>query len=92
MADIIPRQHNISSVDHVIARHLVDVQRYLNLYKPLMLSLPINNDFRSLLTSLSTPLTNRYLVTRVIQCSDGDPDPSAMKYLYDVAKPFVWQR
>ena len=65
----------------------------LDLYKPLMLSLPSNDDLKSLLTSLSTSLTNRYLVTRIIQC----PDPRKLSSnittpLYNIAKPFVWHQ
>jgi len=65
---------------------------HLDLYKPLMLSLPSNDNLKSLLTSFSTRLTNRYLVTSVIQCP---PDPfrpgsNITTPLYSVAKPFVW--
>ena len=90
MADITPTQDKISSMsikNYVTAWNLVDDSGYLNLYKPLMLSLPNNDDLKSLLTSLCTRLTNRYLVTRVIQCGD---DP--MTYLCDIAKPFIWHR
>ena len=88
MADIVPRQHKISSKDHVMARNRTD-SRFLNLYKPLVLSLPSNEDLMSLLTSLSTRLTNRYLVRRVLQYSKGRHS-STMAYLYDIAMPFVW--
>ena len=64
---------------------------YLEFYEPLMLSLPSNNDLKLLLTELSTRLANRYLVTKVVQYSSRF-DPSVMKYLYDIAKPFVWYR
>ena len=40
----------------------------ITLYKPLGLSTPSNHNFHSLLTCLSTRLTNKYLVTRVVQC------------------------
>jgi len=91
MADVIPRQHKISSMDRVTAWNWMAF-RHLDLYEPLMLSLPSNDAIKSLLTSLSTRLTNRYLVvTRVIQCSD-DPDSSTIPYLCDFAKPFVWYR
>ena len=56
-----------------------------------MLSLPSNDDLKSLLTSLSTRLTNRYLVSEVIQYCD-DPDSGITRYLCDIAKPFVWHR
>ena len=92
MADITPRQHNLSSKDYVRAWNPTDTD-ILSLYKPLMLSLS-NDDLKLLLTSLSTRLTNRYLVTRIIQCP---PDPSRSGSdittpLYSVAKPFIWHR
>ena len=74
--------------DHV---QLMTGMPFLNLYKPLVLSLPSNDDLRSLLASLSIRLTNRYLVTRIIQYSE-DRGSSTMAYLYSVAKPFVWYR
>ena len=64
---------------------------HLDLYKPLMLSLPSDDDLKSLLTLLSTRLTDRYLVTRVIQCSES-PNSSIVPYFCDIAKPFVWYR
>ena len=45
MADITPRQHNLSSKDYVRARNPTDTD-ILSLYKPLMLSLPSNDDLR----------------------------------------------
>lgn len=39
------------------------------LFKPIGLSLPNHEDFHSLLTSFSSRLANRYLVTGVIQCT-----------------------
>ena len=87
MADITPRQHKPSSAMAVNRTDLC----YLDFYDPLILSLPSNDDLKSLLTSLSTRLANRYLVTRVVQYS-GDRDSSIMRYLYDIAKPFVWYR
>ena len=66
---------------------------FTELYKPLGLSLPSDDNFNSSLVSLSTRLTNRYLVTRVIECP---PDPrlygSSTAYWYNIAKPFVWHR
>jgi len=89
MIDIIPGQHKISSMDKVAAKRVTawnwTDNNHLDLYKPLMLSLPRNDDLKSLLTSLSTRLTDRYLVTRVVQSSD-DPDSSAKPYLCDTAK------
>jgi len=58
-ADITPKQHKPSSMDGVVAWNLTD-GRHLCLYNPLILSLPSNDDLKSLLTSLSTRLTNRY--------------------------------
>ena len=87
--DIAPRQHKLSSEDYVIAWKWMTFCR-LNLHKPLMLSLPSNDDPKSL-SSLSTRFTNRYLVTRAIQYFD-DPDSGIIRYLCEIAKPFVWYR
>ena len=84
MADITPRQQNLSARAWSRTNF-----RDLNFYQPLMLSLPSNDDFKSLLTELSTRLANRFLVTRVVQYSD---EHAIMRYLYDIAKPFVWYR
>ena len=92
MAGITPRQHEISSEYRVVASNWMGF-RSLDLYKPLMLSLPSNDDVKSLLTSFSTRLTNRYLVTRIIQCRPNYPSqPGSSTPLYRVAKPFVWHR
>ncbi|KIM57271.1 hypothetical protein SCLCIDRAFT_1219603 [Scleroderma citrinum Foug A] len=66
---------------------------FTELYKPLGLSLPSNDDLKSLLASFSTRLTNRYLITRVIQCTHNPrrPGPGTTR-LYNIAKPFVWHR
>jgi len=88
MADITPIQHKLSSEDCLTACNLTDYG-LLNLYKPLMRSLPSNDDLKSLLISLQ--LTNKYLVKRVIQYSD-DPDSTTTTNLCDIAKPFVWYR
>ena len=88
--DVTPRQHEISSKDHVTVWNRTN-ERYLDLYNPRMQSLPSNDDLKSLLTSLSTRLTNRYLITRVIQYSK-DSCSSTMACLYSVAKPFTWYR
>ena len=64
------------------------------LYKPLGLSLPSNDDFKSLLVSLSTRLTDRYLITAVIQC-DRNPrycGSGSKSRWYNIVKPFVWDR
>ena len=87
MADITPRQHKLSSLTTWTRTPHI----YPNFFQLLMLSLPSNDDLKSLLTELSTRLANRYLVIRVVQYSD-DPDSSIMRYLYDIAKPFVWYR
>jgi len=78
-------------MDDVSAWHWMGSHHH-HLYKPLMLSLPSNDDLKSLLTSLSTQLTNRYLVTRIIQCPPDPDQPSSniTTPLYSVAKPFVW--
>ena len=47
--------------------HLVKGES-VTLYRPSSLSLPNNQDVMTLLSSRSTWLTNKYLVTRVIQC------------------------
>ena len=59
------------------------------LYKPLILSLPSSDALKSLLASLSTRLTDRYLVTRVIRSDFPD---STITSLCDIAKPFIWYR
>ncbi|KIM50494.1 hypothetical protein SCLCIDRAFT_1225311 [Scleroderma citrinum Foug A] len=48
----------------------------------------------SLLTSFSTRLTDRYLVTEIIQCRPDprQPGSNVTTPLYSVAKPFVWHR
>ncbi|KIM53204.1 hypothetical protein SCLCIDRAFT_1223016, partial [Scleroderma citrinum Foug A] len=48
----------------------------------------------SLLTSFSTRLTGRYLVTEIIQCPPDPRQPGSniTTPLYRVAKPFVWHR
>ncbi|KAL4081386.1 hypothetical protein V8B97DRAFT_17785 [Scleroderma yunnanense] len=73
--DITPRQHRISakrgydtSSDYVKAHQSnISTDDPVALYKPLGLSLPRNQRFNLLLTSFSTQLSNRYLVTTVIQ-------------------------
>ena len=99
-ADITPRKHEISSNgaywrdnNYVMAHGDLGS---VDLYKPLGLSLPSNDDFKALLASLSTRLANRYLVTRVIQCS-LDPDPcwhflDIPARLCSFEKPLLWHR
>ena len=89
-ADITPRQHEISTVGLAMAWTPGD-NILLHLNKPLMLSLPSNEDIKSLLTSLSTPLSSRYLVRRVIKYSINW-DLGIRAQLCDIAKPFVWYR
>ena len=97
MANITPRQLKISERGGR-QRESDVVKAYFRggsteLYKPLGLSLPSNDDFKSLLVSISTRLTNRYLITTVIQCP---PDPrrpgSDTTHWCNIAKPFVWHR
>ena len=67
---------------------------FIQLYKPLGLSLLSNDDFKSLLVSFSTQLTNRYLITWVIQCPT-DPrglGSGIITPFCNIAKPFVWHR
>ena len=92
-ADITPRYPKLLSMDYVMALNWTTLDS-LYLYKPLMLSLPSNDDLKLLLTSLSTHLTNRYLVTRIIQCPPDPCQPSsnATTPLYSIAKPFVWHQ
>ena len=58
------------------------------------MSLPSNDDLKSVLTSLSTVLTDRYLITKIIQCPPDplQPGSNITTPLYSVAKPFVWYR
>ena len=74
----------------MIAWNPTDFHRFI-FYNPLILSLLSNDDLKSLLTSLSTRLTHRYLVTRLIQCSCY-PDSRIITFFCDIAKPFVWYR
>ena len=95
-ANITPRKHKISLWDGhqgessiVTVDHCGRLNPPIELYKPLGLSLPTNDDFKSLLVSLSTQLTNRYLVTQVIKCTHNS---SMTTCLYNIAKAFVWHR
>ncbi|KAL4075403.1 heterokaryon incompatibility protein-domain-containing protein [Scleroderma yunnanense] len=87
---ITPRHHKIgynTDGDHVNAYSSPpDVS--VTLRKPLGLSLPSHQNFNSLLASLSTRLTNRYLVIRVIQCATSTFDPTTP--LCTFARPLVW--
>jgi len=97
-AKITPRQHKISERGgHQREGGIIRAYHYsydfTELYKPLGLSLPSNDDFKSLLVSFSTRLTNRYLVTRVIQCPPNPRWPGASTTCwYSIAKPFIWHR
>ncbi|KIM61357.1 hypothetical protein SCLCIDRAFT_908621 [Scleroderma citrinum Foug A] len=94
---IVPRQHRVShgkggyqrDRNRVLAR--LNANDFIEVYKPLCLSLPSNDGVKTRLTSLSTRSTNRYLVTRVIQCP---PDPcrlgSSITPFCIFAKPFIW--
>ncbi|KAL4068376.1 heterokaryon incompatibility protein-domain-containing protein [Scleroderma yunnanense] len=75
-SDITPRHHKIDEKyrynadgDYIEAHDPEFLDDSVTLYKPLGLSVPSNHDFNSLLASLSTRLTNRYLVIRVIHCA-----------------------
>ncbi|KAL4070167.1 heterokaryon incompatibility protein-domain-containing protein [Scleroderma yunnanense] len=75
-SDIIPRQHRIDRKDgYNTDNDCVEAHRTkllgvsVTLHKPLGLSLPRNHNVNGLLASLSTQLTNRYLVTRIIKCA-----------------------
>jgi len=80
-------------MDHVLARKRTG-DCDLTLYKPLMLSLPSNDDLKSLVASFSTRLANRYLITRIIQCPPDPRRPSSTITipLYAVEKPLIWHR
>ncbi|KAL4076540.1 heterokaryon incompatibility protein-domain-containing protein [Scleroderma yunnanense] len=76
-SDITPRKHKIgfnTSSDYVtICEGIHPGPPSLILYKPFGLSLPSNCRFNSLLASYSTRLTNRYLVTTVVECCTVPP-------------------
>ncbi|KIM67995.1 hypothetical protein SCLCIDRAFT_997108 [Scleroderma citrinum Foug A] len=98
-ANVTPKHHRISERgghqrESGVVRAYHHADGFTTLYRPLGLSLPSHDDFNSLLVSLSTRLTNRYLVTRVIQClSDPRRPGSGIKTRwYNTAKPFVWHR
>ena len=94
---IAPRQHGVSQkggFQEDSGRVLVrsNVHALVALYQPFCLSLPINDDVKTLLTSLSTRSTNRYLVTRIIQCPEPLWPGSSTTYFCSFAKPFIWSR
>ena len=91
--DIAPRQHKLSSMYYAMPWHPMGFGHFES-FKPLLLSLPNHDDFKSLLSTLSTRLTDRYLVTEVIQCPPDPRQPGSniTTPLYSVAKPFVWHR
>ncbi|KAL4080025.1 heterokaryon incompatibility protein-domain-containing protein [Scleroderma yunnanense] len=72
--DILPRRHKIE-LEHEDISGGIEVEAcgsvyrdVITLYNPIGLSLPNDPGFNSLLASLSARLTNKYLVTTVIQC------------------------
>ena len=89
MADI--RKHKLHGQ---MTSNWPDFDDRVNLHNSLILLLPSNDNFKSLLISLSTRLTNRCLVTRIIQCLPDPCQPSSniTTSLYSVEKPFVWHR
>ena len=97
---ITPMQHRVSQLDYswgesdcVLAR--LNESAFIELYKPLCLSLPINDNVKVLLTSLSTRLTNGHFVTRVIQCPPDPrwPDSSRSTTSFcTFVKPLIWSR
>jgi len=97
---IAPRQHGVSEKggyhgDSNCFLVLSNVHGFIPLYKPLCLSLPINDDVKTLLTSLSTRSANRYLVTRVIQCPPVPHWPGSSRSTTSFCtfvKPFIWSR
>ncbi|KIM59571.1 hypothetical protein SCLCIDRAFT_27265 [Scleroderma citrinum Foug A] len=97
--NITPSQHRVSGHwyqrkhDRVLAS--LSVQAFLELYKPLCLSFPMNDNIKTLLTSLSTRSTNEYLVTRVIQCPTDTRWPGSSTSttpFCTFVKPFIWRR
>ena len=90
MADI--RKHKLS-LESWVDSNWVNISG-LSLLNSLILPLPSDDNFKSLLTSLSTQLTNRCLVTRIIQHlpDPGQPSSNITTTLYSIAKPFVWHR
>jgi len=97
---ITPRQHEVSEKggyqregSYVLAR--LNEDAFIELYKPLCLSLPINDDVKILLASLFTQSTNEYLVTRVIQCPPDPrwPDSSRSTSSFCAfVKPLIWNQ
>ena len=97
--NITPRQPKISEMDGrqreygIVRAYDCYPDDFEELYKPLYLSLPSNDDFKSLLVSFSTRLVHKYLITGVIQCLPDPRDPCApTRHWSSVAKPFVWHR
>ncbi|KAL4064876.1 heterokaryon incompatibility protein-domain-containing protein [Scleroderma yunnanense] len=100
--DITPRQHKIDDKNgHNTTSHYVEAYDSIHfrnlgtLYNPCGQSLPSNHNFNSLLASLSTQLTNKYLVTRVISGKISRPFlpfSETKIHLYAIAKPFTWHQ
>ncbi|KAL4068453.1 heterokaryon incompatibility protein-domain-containing protein [Scleroderma yunnanense] len=111
-AVVTPMKHEISSEDgYNIASNYVTFQLrngQVNLYNPVGLSLPRDLQFNSWLASLSTRLTDKHLVKRVIHGVTQYPSgPTQYRYprleldlndadvttpLCTISKPFVWHR
>ena len=94
---ITPRQHGVSQKggggNYVLAR--LNEDAFIDLYKPLCLSLPINDDVKTLLTSLFARLANRYLVTRVIRCPPDPRWPNSSRSTTPFCAfvmPFIWNQ
>ena len=90
MADTTTVQHKLSLMDCLIDSSPVNLS-YINLGNSWKLSLAWKDDLKLLLSSLSTRLTDRHLVTSIIQCPP-DPGSNITTPLYSVTKPFVWHR
>ena len=72
MTDTTQRQHRIESKDEAsdcVKVGLGNAGSGDILDQPFGLSLPTNPDFNEFLASRSAELTNRHLVTRVVQCA-----------------------
>ena len=91
---LLPLKDNITPSQHSVSGHQYCVF-FLKLYEPLCLSLPMNDDVKTLLASLSTWLTNGYLVTRVIQCPTDPCWPGSSTSttpFCTFVKPFIWRQ
>lgn len=91
-ADITPRQHKIFEINEYDTHTTCAMPQeskvfsdFLTLYKPIGLSLPNHKDFYLLLTHFSTQLANKYLVTRIIQCTSEHCRHTELFYLYPIS-------